>query len=85
MRCSGEDATVLSRASGSVLVGLSAPTPEATHGRASTPADGGDAPRRERCEGALCGVKKRTAQPRLLCIVEVGRLVELALCGRVEA
>ena len=36
-------------------------------------------------EGALCGVKERTAKPGVLCILEVGRLVELALCGRVEA
>jgi hypothetical protein len=37
------------------------------------------------CVKALCRVEERTAEPGILCIVEVGRFVELALCGRVEA
>ena len=36
-------------------------------------------------DGALDRVKEGAAQPGILGIVEVGRLVELALCGRVEA
>jgi hypothetical protein len=36
-------------------------------------------------EGALCGAKEGAAQPGMLCIVEVGRFVELAPCRRVEA
>jgi hypothetical protein len=36
-------------------------------------------------DGALDRVEEGAAQPGILCIVEVGRLVELALCGRIEA
>ena len=36
-------------------------------------------------DGAINRVKESAAQPRILCIVEVGCLVELALRGRVEA